>query len=71
MTNDNSYNLGVNSGTRNHKGAFVRHTAYRLIEVNQAGWAVICQDQATCHYVDPSNLRVINHPGGNHAGDSV
>lgn len=71
MNNNDSYNFGVNSGTRNHKGAFVRHTAYKLVEVNEAGWAVICQDQATCHYVDPSSLRKIDHPNGNRAGNSV
>jgi len=53
--------VGVNSGTRNHKGAFVPYAVYKLIEVDQSGWALICQDKATCHYVDPDSLREVRH----------
>ena len=59
MTNIDTYNLEVISGTRNRKGSFVQDTVYRLIEIEQSGWALICRDQATCHYVDPDCLREI------------
>lgn len=51
------YTLKVKSGTRNHRGFFVRDTTYKLIEINQSGWAFICEDNATCHYVDPDCLK--------------
>jgi hypothetical protein len=56
MFNTSAYNCGVLSGTRNHKGSFVQEVAYKLIGINQAGWALICQDEMTCHYIDPENL---------------
>ncbi|KAM3091348.1 hypothetical protein ACKFKF_33375 [Phormidesmis sp. 146-12] len=56
------YNLGVDVGTRNHKGTFVRHTAYKLVRIEPSGWAFICQDNSTCHYVDPDSLREMRHP---------
>ncbi|MBD3883956.1 hypothetical protein IFO70_19570 [Phormidium tenue FACHB-886] len=59
---DNIYNFGVEAGTRNHKGAFVRYTVYKLMGIEQSGWALICQDDSTCHYVDPSCLREMRHP---------
>ena len=59
MTTIDVYNLEVIPGTRNHKGFFVQDTVYKLIEIEQSGWALICQDQATCHYVDPDCLREI------------
>lgn len=59
MTTIDVYNLEVISGTRNHKGSFVQDTVYKLIEVEQSGWALICRDQVTCHYVDPDCLREI------------
>ncbi len=52
----NGYNLKVHPGTRNHRGFFVRNTTYKLIEIEQSGWALICEDNATCHYVDPDCL---------------
>lgn len=64
MTTNNVSIVGVNAGTRNHKGAFVRHAVYKLIEVDKNGWALICQDQATCHYVDPDSLREVRHADG-------
>lgn len=54
------YNLEVLPGTRNHKGSFVQETAYRLIEIDQTGWALICLDDVSCHYVDPENLRKLS-----------
>lgn len=62
MSNHDVYNLGVNVGTRNHRGAFVRHTVYRLERIEPSGWALICQDNSTCHYVDPDSLREVLHP---------
>jgi hypothetical protein len=61
MINTDGYNLEVKSGTRNHKGYFVQEMSYRLVTINDAGWAFICQDNTTCHYVDPDSL--INAPG--------
>ncbi len=60
--NNNHATVGIQVGTRNHKGAFIRHAVYKLIEVNQSGWALICQDKASCHYVDPDSLREVLHP---------
>jgi hypothetical protein len=55
--NTNVYNIEVELGTRNHKGRFVQDTTYKLIGIDQAGWALICHDNTTCHYVDPDCLR--------------
>lgn len=50
--------VGVKRGTRNHKGCFVQHASgYRLVEIDQAGWALICINDAVCHFVDPENLQ--------------
>lgn len=47
----------VKPDTRNHKGFFVQDAAYELVDIEQSGWALICIDEATCHYVDPDNLK--------------
>ena len=47
----------MDSDTRNHKGPFIQDTVYQLIEIDSSGWALICQDQATCYYVDPVCLQ--------------
>lgn len=52
----NSHTVSVKPETRNHKGFFVREVDYELVEIEQSGWALICIDEATCHYVDPDNL---------------
>lgn len=57
MITTDVYNIEVESNTRNHKGCFVRDTTYKLIGIDQSGWAFICQDNTTCHYVDPARLR--------------
>ncbi|NER80985.1 MAG: hypothetical protein F6K42_15740 [Leptolyngbya sp. SIO1D8] len=49
--------VNVKPDTRNHKGFFVQDTDYELVGIEQSGWALICIDEATCHYVDPDNLR--------------
>lgn len=56
MMNSDSYNFEVLPGTRNHKGCFVQNSIYKLIAIDQAGWALICIDEMSCHYVDPDDL---------------
>ncbi|MEM9512218.1 MAG: hypothetical protein AAF978_05980 [Cyanobacteria bacterium P01_E01_bin.48] len=43
--------------TRNHQGFFVPESSYTL-EGIENGWALICVDDAHCHYVDPDSLRL-------------
>lgn len=47
----------VKPDTRNHKGFFVQDADYELVSIEQSGWALICIDEASCHYVDPDNLK--------------
>lgn len=47
----------VKPDTRNHKGCFVQEANYKFMGVDRSGWALICIDDATCHYVDPDNLQ--------------
>ena len=51
-----SKRVEVKPETRNHKGFFVQDTDYDLVDIEQSGWALICIDEAVCHYVDPDNL---------------
>ena len=46
----------VKPETRNHKGFFIQDADYELVGIEQSGWALICIDEAVCHYVDPDNL---------------
>lgn len=55
-----TYTLEVEPGTRNHKGCFVQETTYKLVGLDQSGWALICLDDRSCHYVDPESLRQIS-----------
>jgi hypothetical protein len=55
---NNVENVRVKPDTRNHKGFFVLESSYKLIDVNKNGWALICLDDATCHYVDPDDLKM-------------
>ena len=48
----------VKPETRNHKGFFVQDAAYHLVGIEDSGWALICIDDAVCHYVDPDNLEL-------------
>ncbi len=48
--------VGIKPDTRNHKGFFVQDGDYSLISIEDSGWALICVDEAVCHYVDPDNL---------------
>lgn len=57
MNTNDVYNIEIEPDTRNHKGGFIRDTTYKLIGIEQSGWALICQDDTTCHYVDPACLR--------------
>ncbi|MEL7333591.1 MAG: hypothetical protein AAFN12_15195, partial [Cyanobacteria bacterium J06560_2] len=38
------------------KGFFVQDADYTFVEIDKSGWALICVDDAVCHYVDPDNL---------------
>lgn len=49
-------NVKVKPETRNHKGFFVVEGPYKLVDIQPTGWALICSDEANCHYVDPDNL---------------
>lgn len=59
MISQEIYNFEVLPGTRNHKGCFVQEVSYKLIEINAAGWALICLNNTTCHYIDPEHLQEI------------
>lgn len=48
--------VAVKPETRNHRGFFVQEVLYKLIEIDRSGWALICMNDAACHYVDPDNL---------------
>ncbi|MBW4654486.1 MAG: hypothetical protein KME20_15825 [Kaiparowitsia implicata GSE-PSE-MK54-09C] len=52
------HNVEVKSDTRNHRGFFVQEGQYTFMGIDQSGWALICVDDATCHYVDPDSLEV-------------
>jgi len=52
----NDRTVKVKPDTRNHKGFFIQETAYDLVSIDASGWALICVDDATCHYVDPDDL---------------
>ena len=51
----------VKPETRNHKGFFVQEAAYNLVGLDESGWALICLDEAVCHYVDPDNLQTLTN----------
>jgi hypothetical protein len=53
-------NVEVKPDTRNHKGFFIQEASYKFMGIDQSGWALICIDDATCHYVDPDNLTALN-----------
>ena len=61
MTNEN---VEIKPETRNHKGFFIQEAAYKLMGIDDSGWALICIDDAVCHYVDPDNLQAPNESGG-------
>lgn len=61
MTNEN---VEIKPETRNHKGFFIQEAAYKLMGIDESGWALICIDDAVCHYVDPDNLQAPNETGG-------
>jgi hypothetical protein len=51
-----NHRVAIKPETRNHKGSFVQDAAYELVSIEDSGWALICVDDAVCHYVDPDNL---------------
>jgi len=52
----NLKSVAIKPETRNHKGFFVQDADYTFVELDKSGWALICVDDAVCHYVDPDNL---------------
>ena len=48
--------VAIKPETRNHKGFFVQNADYTFVEIDKSGWALICVDDAVCHYVDPDNI---------------
>jgi hypothetical protein len=55
--------VGLKPETRNHKGFFVQDADYELVSIEASGWALICVDDAVCHYVDPDNLLLSDSEG--------
>ncbi|MEB3211768.1 MAG: hypothetical protein VKL39_10450 [Leptolyngbyaceae bacterium] len=53
-------NVEVKPDTRNHRGFFVQEASYKFMGIDESGWALICIDDATCHYVDPDNLELLD-----------
>ncbi|MDY6936135.1 MAG: hypothetical protein SWY16_00590 [Cyanobacteriota bacterium] len=53
---ENQSNVEVQSETRNHQGFFIQEGSYQLMRIDESGWALICIDDVSCHYVDPDNL---------------
>lgn len=49
-------NVTIKADTRNHKGFFIQEGSYKLMSIDPSGWALICVDDAVCHYVDPDDL---------------
>ncbi|NES64249.1 MAG: hypothetical protein F6K24_02745 [Okeania sp. SIO2D1] len=54
--NNNNKEVSLKPETRNHKGFFIEQGEYKLMSIDESGWALICLDDAVCHYVDPDNL---------------
>ncbi|MCG9884124.1 MAG: hypothetical protein MH825_00870 [Cyanobacteria bacterium] len=53
-------NVTIKPETRNHKGFFIQEGRYKLMNIDESGWALICVDDAVCHYVDPDNLETLD-----------
>lgn len=51
-----SKKIEIKAETRNHRGFFVQEGEYQLMRIDHSGWALICLDEAVCHYVDPDDL---------------
>lgn len=52
----------IKPDTRNHKGFFILEAAYKLMDIDPSGWALICLDDYVCHYVDPDCLQMATAP---------
>lgn len=61
MSVKNGYNVKVKPGTRNHHGTFVKETSYKLVGIEQSGWALVCINNKSCCFVDPGNLQSKTH----------
>ncbi len=57
MISKNVHSVEIQRNTRDHKGCFVPDEVYQLVEITPSGWALICPDNAVCHYVDPEEVR--------------
>ena len=52
--------VSIKPDTRNHRGFFIQEAAsYKLMGIDDSGWALICIDDSTCHYVDPDDLQTL------------
>ncbi len=51
-----SKNVAIKPDTRNHKGFFLQPGNNELMGIDESGWALICVDDSSCHYVDPDDL---------------
>ncbi|QZZ18676.1 hypothetical protein J5X98_14435 [Leptothermofonsia sichuanensis E412] len=51
-------NIEIKPETRNHKGFFIQEASYKLMDIDRAGWALICMNDTVCHYVDPDSLEL-------------
>jgi hypothetical protein len=56
--NNTENHVNIKPETRNHKGFFIQPADYKLMSIDHSGWALICVDDAVCHYVDPDNLQL-------------
>jgi len=56
--------VAIKPQTRNHKGFFVQEAEYKLMGIADSGWALICLDDAVCHYVDPDDLQALLEANG-------
>lgn len=55
----NGDDVQIKPETRNHRGFFIQEASYKFMGIDDSGWALICMDDATCHYVDPDNLEAL------------
>ena len=49
-------NVAIKHDTRDHKGFFIQEGDYELMGIDKSGWALICVNETSCHYVDPDDL---------------
>jgi hypothetical protein len=59
MFNQVENEVELKPGTRNHKGFFMKEGSYKLVDVDQLGWALICNSHSLCYYVDPDDIETL------------